>query len=204
MKRTFDLLVSMLLLIILSPLLFIVAIAVYFSVGFPVFFVQSRVGKHEKIINLIKFRSMTNERDTFGNLLPNAERVTSLGSMIRKTSIDELPSLLNVIRGELSLVGPRPLLPHYLKHYKQVHKRRHDVRPGITGLAQINGRNCTTWNERLDFDVEYVDNQSFLLDLRIMFLTIMTVLKKESVEGSVDLSIVPLDKDEEYLCKKKK
>jgi lipopolysaccharide/colanic/teichoic acid biosynthesis glycosyltransferase len=160
---------------------------------------QKRIGMNERVIKLLKFRTMTNEKDENGRLLPNEIRLTKLGRILRKTSIDELPSLLNVLAGDLSLVGPRPLLVDYLPFYKNKHRKRHDVRPVITGLAQINGRNSTTWELRLNFDVKYIENKSFLLDLKILFLTFFKVISSDGVEGNSDLSIIRLDLDKEYL-----
>lgn len=199
MKRLFDIICSIIALMLLSPALIITALIIRITIGTPVFFIQERVGLDEKIIRLFKFRSMTNETDEEGNLLPNHVRVTKFGRFIRKTSLDELPSLLNVLKGELSLVGPRPLLVSYLPYYKLEHKVRHSVKPGITGLAQVNGRNATTWQKRLDFDAYYVENGSFLLDMKIIFLTVYKVIKSDGVEGQSDLSIIPLSKDENYL-----
>lgn len=191
-------LISALLLILLLPLFLMVSVGIYLSMGSPILFRQNRIGKNERVIKLYKFRTMTNETDSLGNLLPNSKRVTRFGSFLRKSSLDELPSLLNVIKGELSLIGPRPLLERYLPLYKNKHRIRHDVRPGITGLAQVNGRNLTTWEDRLNFDVLYVNNQNLLLDLKIAFLTIYKVIKRDGVEGNEDLSIVALDKDKSY------
>ncbi len=199
MKRIFDVLASVIALLLLSPLIIVVSILILFSMGRPIFFVQKRIGLDEKTIRLYKFRSMTNQTDDLGNLLPNHKRVTKVGRFIRKTSLDELPSLFNVVKGELSVVGPRPLLVKYLPFYKERHRLRHSVRPGITGLAQVNGRNSTTWTKRLNFDVEYVENQSMYLDLKIILLTVYKVFKREGVEGSNDLSIIPLNKDKSYL-----
>jgi lipopolysaccharide/colanic/teichoic acid biosynthesis glycosyltransferase len=169
------------------------------TMGRPILFIQERVGLKERTLKLYKFRSMTNVKNSDGVLLPNNERVTKLGKFIRKSSIDELPSLLNVLKGDLSLVGPRPLLVEYLPCYKPVHRIRHTVRPGITGLAQINGRNVTTWQSRLDFDKHYVENQSLYLDFKILLLTVYKVFKRENVEGGTDLSISRLDRDSSYL-----
>ena len=199
MKRTFDILMSLLSFILLLPLLIVISIFILIDLGRPVFFKQKRIGKDEKVINLIKFRSMTNERDNDGKLLPNNKRVTRLGKVLRRYSLDELPSLMNIIKGELSIVGPRPLLVDYLPYYKDCHKIRHTVKPGLTGLAQINGRNLTSWNERLDFDAEYVKKSDFLFDLSIIFKTVFKVIKSEGVEGNHDISIVRLDKDSSYL-----
>lgn len=199
MKRLIDVLFSVVLLLILAPLFFIFSSLIIITMGSPVLFIQKRIGINEKIIKLYKFRSMTNQKDSAGNLLPNSQRVTRVGRFIRKFSIDELPSLLNVLKGDLSLVGPRPLLVDYLPYYKSEHRIRHTVKPGITGLAQVNGRNATTWQNRLDFDKFYVENQSLYLDFKILFLTVYKVFKREGVEGDADLSITRLDSDSSYL-----
>ena len=199
MKRIFDFIFSIVLFFILLPLLILISICVYIKMGSPVYFVQTRIGLDEKKINLLKFRTMTNDIDDNGHLLPNEMRVTKLGRILRKTSIDELPSLINVIKGDLSLVGPRPLLVDYLPFYKEKHKLRHTVRPGITGLAQVNGRNLISWEERLDYDSFYATHHNIMLDIKILFKTIFKVLHSEGVEGSEDLSIVRLDKDDDYL-----
>lgn len=199
MKRVFDFTVSLLLLFILLPILFIIAFSVLINLGNPVLFTQMRIGKDNKVIRLFKFRTMTNKVDSQGKLLSNEKRVTRFGAFLRKSSLDELPSLFNVLIGELSLVGPRPLLTDYLPFYKTKHRVRHNVRPGITGLAQINGRNSTTWQKRLDYDVEYVENHSFSSDFKICISTFFKVIKSEGVEGNNDLSIIRLDQDKEYL-----
>lgn len=202
MKRLFDLIVSISALLILLPIMLVVALIILITMGKPVFFIQKRIGKDESIISLLKFRSMTNDFDENGTLLPNTVRVTKFGKLIRKLSIDELPSLFNVLKGDLSLVGPRPLLVEYLPYYKHEHRIRHKVKPGITGLAQVNGRNVTTWQRRLDFDRFYVENQSFFLDFKILLLTVYKVFKRSDVEGSCDLSIARLDNDITYLGKR--
>ncbi|OEL11446.1 bacterial sugar transferase family protein [Cloacibacterium normanense] len=145
------------------------------------FFLQNRPGKNEKLFKIIKFRTMNNKKDIHGILLPDAQRLTFLGRFVRKTSMDEIPQLLNVLLGDMSLIGPRPLLPEYLPLYNEVQKKRHNVKPGITGWAQINGRNAVEWDKKFEFDVWYVENLSFLLDLQIMFLTLKKVLKLEGV-----------------------
>lgn len=159
----------------------IICLAVRLSMGRPVFFRQIRPGRHGREFSVLKFRTMEDSRDSEGRLLPDAERLTRLGRVLRATSLDELPQLWNVLRGDMSLVGPRPLLPEYLDRYTPEQARRHEVRPGITGWAQVNGRNATTWEERLRQDVWYVDNQSFWLDLKILWLTVAKVLRREGV-----------------------
>ncbi|TMP59524.1 hypothetical protein CWB77_13675 [Pseudoalteromonas sp. S1610] len=202
MKRFFDIIVTLTAILLLSPLLFIVSILVVFSMGAPVFFSQERIGLNGKPFRVFKFRSMTNKKDEKGNLLPNIERVTKVGSFLRRSSIDELPSLYNILKGDMSLVGPRPLLPDYLNCYSNYHRRRHDVRPGLTGLAQICGRNNITWKARLDLDIDYINKQSFLFDLWIIFMTAIKVIRRSDVEGDSDMSIIRLDKDPSYIKEK--
>mgnify|MGYP003639111303 CR=1 FL=1 len=183
MKRAFDIVVSFTALLVLSPLLGVLAILVAMKLGRPVLFRQPRPGRNGEIFELRKFRTMTDERDENGELLPDAERLTGFGKMLRKTSLDELPTLLNILNGEMSLVGPRPLLVEYLPRYSERHAHRHDVRPGLTGWAQVNGRNTLKWPDRFEMDVWYVENQSFWLDIRILLLTVATVLKREGVSA---------------------
>ncbi len=179
-KRFIDFIASLLGLIILSPIFLIVFVALFFANrGIP-FFNQKRPGKNEKIFRLIKFKTMNDQRGTDGELLSDAERLTVIGAFIRKTSLDEIPQLVNVLKGEMSLIGPRPLLPEYLGLYSEKHRRRHEVRPGITGLAQVEGRNQMKFSERFDRDVYYVDNLSFSLDLRIFIMTLRSVFFKSS------------------------
>jgi sugar transferase EpsL len=181
MKRLFDVFVSMMLLICLSPLILIVALLVKMKLGTPVLFIQQRPGLYGKPFYLYKFRSMTDEKDQFGMLLPDYIRLTKFGKFLREYSLDELPQLFNVLKGDISLVGPRPLLMEYLPLYTEEQFRRHHVRPGITGWAQINGRNAISWEEKFELDVWYVDHYSFFLDLKILFLTIAKVLKSEGI-----------------------
>lgn len=181
MKRLFDLLVSLIVLIILLIPMFIVALVVRLKMGLPIIFKQKRPGLYGKPFYIYKFRTMTNETDSEGNLLPNEERITATGKIMRKLSLDELPQLFNVLKGDISLVGPRPLLMEYLPLYNKEQARRHDVRPGITGWAQVNGRNNISWEERFKLDVWYVDNQSFLLDIKILYLTVLKVFKREDI-----------------------
>ena len=180
-KPLLDFVLSFLGLIISSPIFLIVFIALLFANRGKVFFLQNRPGKNEKIFKIIKFRTMNDNRDTQGNLLPDEERLTSIGKLVRKTSLDEIPQLINVLLGNMSLIGPRPLLPEYLPLYNDFQKKRHLIKPGITGWAQINGRNAVDWEKKFMFDVWYVENMSFLLDLQIMFLTLKKVLKLEGV-----------------------
>ncbi|MDG2422743.1 MAG: sugar transferase [Phycisphaerales bacterium] len=184
MKRFIDLVASLVLLVLLSPLLVIVGVCVLITMGWPVFFMQRRPGRGGKIFALLKFRTMSGAKDSEGNLLPDAQRLGRLGSFLRRSSLDELPELINVIRGEMSLVGPRPLLPEYLPLYNEHQARRHEIRPGITGWAQVKGRNALSWPEKFDLDVWYVDNQSLPLDLKIMWMTIGQVLRTSEVSES--------------------
>lgn len=189
MKRLFDLCISLILLICLSPLILIVALLVGIKLGTPFLFIQKRPGLYGKPFYLYKFRSMTNEKDQFGDFLPDYIRLTSFGKFLRKFSVDELPQLFNVLKGDISLVGPRPLLMEYLPLYTEEQFRRHHVRPGITGWAQINGRNAISWDEKFDLDLWYVDHYSFLLDLKILFLTIAKVIKSEGINQHGEATI---------------
>lgn len=189
-KRVLDFVFALLLLILLSPLLLVVTIWLHFAnKGAGAFFTQDRPGKDGKIFKLYKFKSMTDERDADGNLLPDAERITRAGRFVRSTSIDELPQLWNVLKGDMSFIGPRPLLVQYLPLYNSFQHRRHEVRPGITGLAQVKGRNSLSWDEKFRLDVAYVDEVSFSLDLRIFFGTIGRVVMRKgiSAEGSATM-----------------
>ncbi|GFE58634.1 sugar transferase [Geobacter sp. AOG1] len=181
MKRTFDFFSVLAGLCILAPALLVISLLVRLKHGSPVLFRQTRPGLHGKPFHMYKFRTMTNERDTEGNLLPDAQRLTSFGRFLRSSSLDELPELLNVLKGDMSLVGPRPLLMEYLPLYSQQQARRHEVRPGITGWAQVNGRNSISWEEKFKLDVWYVDNQSFWLDLKILWMTLAKVFKREGI-----------------------
>ena len=186
-KWVLDRLVAAIAILIFSPIVLIVAIAIYLRMGGPIFFIQPRPGKDSRVFNFYKFRTMTSDRDTEGNLLPDEQRMTAIGQFLRRTSLDELPQLWNVLKGDISLVGPRPLLVRYLERYTPEQARRHDVMPGITGWAQINGRNAISWQEKFKLDVWYVDNWSLWLDLKILFLTVGKVLgqKEISQEGHV-------------------
>lgn len=182
-KRLFDFLISLVLLLVLSPLILILGVIIWINMGWPVIFAQARPGLHGKIFRLYKFRSMRNACDRDGNSLPDDQRLTRLGKFMRSTSLDELPEFFNVIKGEMSLVGPRPLLIAYLDRYTPEQARRHDVLPGITGWAQVNGRNAISWEEKFKLDVWYVDHQSFLLDVKILLMTAGKVFKRESINA---------------------
>lgn len=189
-KRFIDFILSLIALIMLSPLLLIISSILFFAnKGAGVLFYQSRPGMNEKIFKVIKFKSMTEERDNEGNLLPNDKRITPVGKFIRKTSIDELPQLINVLKGDMSLIGPRPLLIDYLPLYSNDQKKRHNVRPGITGWAQINGRNAISWTEKFELDIWYVENMSFKLDLKIILLTILKVIKSENINQTKEVTM---------------
>ena len=199
-KRMLDLILSLMVLIILIPLMSIIYILVKIKLGSPVIFKQQRPGKNEKIFTLYKFRTMTDKKDENGNLLPDSERLTKFGKLLRSTSLDELPELINIIKGDMAIVGPRPLLVKYLPYYTEEEKHRHDVRPGLTGLAQICGRNNLDWNERFEMDLKYVNSISFKEDLIIIFKTISSVLKHNDIEvprESHDLDAIRKIKGEE-------
>ena len=189
-KRMFDLFVSIFVLIGTSPVLFVIVIGLgYVNKNSGIFFLQKRPGKGGKLFHLIKFKTMTDERDAAGNLLSDADRLTPIGRFIRSTSLDELPQLINVLKGEMTLVGPRPLLPHYLSLYSPVQSRRHDVRPCITGWAQVNGRNAISWTEKFKLDVWYVDHLSFVLDMKILFLTVKKVFVREGISSKTSVTM---------------
>lgn len=186
-KRIFDIVIACIVLIVLSPIIFLVALLVRWNLGSPIFFRQNRPGLHGTIFQMIKFRTMLEITDSKGEVMGDASRITQLGKFLRSFSLDELPELWNVIKGEMSIVGPRPLLVEYLPLYNETQKRRHEVKPGITGLTQINGRNALAWNEKFDLDVWYVDNHSLWLDVKILLLTVKKVLIREGItsEGSM-------------------
>lgn len=188
-KRLLDAGIAFAGIVVLSPVLLAVWILVKKKLGNPALFTQERPGKDEKIFKLYKFRSMTDARDEEGNLLPDEVRLTSFGRKLRSTSLDELPELFNILKGDMSLIGPRPLLVKYLPLYNETQKHRHDVRPGLTGLAQINGRNAITWEKKFDYDVEYVKNLSFKLDAYIFFRTIWAVFKREGISSENDATM---------------
>lgn len=181
-KRGLDFIIVLSVLLCIWPFLLILAIGLHFAnKGAGVFFMQDRPGKNGKIFKVIKFKTMTDERDVNGNLLPDAERLTKVGKFVRSTSVDELPQLINVLKGDMALIGPRPLLPQYLPLYSKEQARRHEVRPGITGWAQVNGRNAISWTKKFELDVWYVDHCSFMLDVRILFLTVKKVFFREGI-----------------------
>ena len=189
MKRLLDIVVASAVLVLLSPALLLVGILIRWKIG-PPLFRQDRPGKRAVPFAMLKFRTMSDERDGDGSLLPDSERMTSLGALLRSTSFDEIPELLNVLRGEMSLVGPRPLLIDYLPLYSESQNRRHEIKPGVTGWAQVNGRNALSWDSRFELDVWYVDNRSFLLDLRILWLTLHKVVRREGIaaEGEATMA----------------
>ena len=187
-KRLLDMLLSGLALIVLSPVLLVTAILVRTKLGSPVIFCQERPGKDEKIFRLYKFRSMTDEKDENGNLLPDEIRLTRFGRLLRSTSLDELPELWNIFRGDMSIVGPRPLLVSYLPYYTEEERHRHDVRPGLTGLAQVNGRNNLTWEQKFAYDVEYVNHLTFVNDVKIIFKTVLKVFARADVQTDTQVT----------------
>lgn len=182
LKRVLDFTIVLCALIVISPILLVITVWLHFAnKGAGAFFTQARPGKNGKIFRVIKFKSMTDERDKDGNLLPDAQRLTKVGRLVRSTSIDELPQLINVLKGDMALIGPRPLLPQYLPLYSKEQARRHEVRPGITGWAQVNGRNAISWTRKFELDVWYVDHISFALDVKIVFMTIKKVFVREGI-----------------------
>lgn len=183
LKRPIDVLLSLLAMIVLSPILLIVAMLVRVKLGGPVIFKQKRPGQHEKIFTLYKFRSMTDKRNKNGELLSDKIRLTKFGKMLRSTSLDELPELFNIISGDMSIVGPRPLLIQYLPRYNEFQKRRHEVRPGLSGLAQVNGRNAISWEQKFNFDIQYIDSICFTEDMKIIFLTIKKVFVRDGIHS---------------------
>lgn len=200
-KRPFDFLLSLCALVILSPiLLMLTVLGAFFMKGNP-FFTQSRPGKDEKIFKLIKFRTMTCEKDKDGNLLPDDERLTKYGKFLRSTSLDELPELLNILKGDMAVIGPRPLLVQYLPLYNAYQKRRHEVRPGLSGLAQISGRNSITWEQKFNDDVFYIDNITFVGDMKIILQTVLKVIKREGIsqENNATMEIFTGTKEEKDL-----
>lgn len=192
-KRCMDFLLALCGIIVLSPILLVLVVLVRVKLGSPVLFHQERPGRHEKIFKLYKFRSMTDERDAQGNLLPDEERLTKFGKLLRSTSLDELPELFNILKGDMSLIGPRPLLVRYLPYYTEEERRRHDVRPGLTGLAQVNGRNALGWEDRFRYDLYYVDHLNFLLDARIIVMTAGKVLKRSGTLSGADQTVADFD-----------
>ena len=189
MKRVFDILFALFLMILFLPIYVIVSLLIWCKMGTPIFFQQKRPGYKEKIFGIYKFRTMTNETDKNGNLLPDEQRLEGIGKFIRSTSLDELPQLFNVFKGEMSFVGPRPLLIEYLEFYSNEQKRRHEVKPGITGWAQGNGRNAISWEEKFNYDVWYVENQSFWLDMKILWMTFLKVLKRSDISSKTAVTM---------------
>jgi len=191
MKRLFDFIVALSAFAMLLPIIVIVAILIRTKLGSPILFTQNRPGLHGKVFKMMKFRSMLDAKDKHGNLLPDNERMTKFGAFLRSTSLDELPGLFNVLKGDMSLVGPRPLLVQYLPLYNSEQAKRHNVRPGITGWAQVNGRNAIGWDEKFKLDIWYVENQSFLLDMKILLLTVKKVFIREGISADGHVTIEP-------------
>lgn len=194
-KRLFDFLVAFLGLLLLSPIFIIIIIWLYFANQGKPFFYQERPGLREKRFKIIKFKTMNDKKGVNGNLLSDAERLTPIGAFVRKTSLDEIPQLINVLKGDMSLIGPRPLLPQYLPLYNETQKRRHLVRPGITGWAQVNGRNAISWKKKFELDVWYVDNLSFITDLKVFFTTFKKVFKSEGISQEGQVTAEPFNGD---------
>ena len=192
-KRLFDFLLAFFGLLLLSPIFIIVTIGLFFANQGKPFFFQERPGLNEKIFKIIKFKSMNDKKDADGNLLPDAERLTKVGSFVRRTSLDEIPQLINVLKGDMSLIGPRPLRTYYLPLYNEEQKRRHDVRPGITGWAQVNGHNAISWKQKFEYDVYYVNHLSLKLDLKILLMTVEKVIKTEGINQTEDRPMMPFD-----------
>ncbi len=188
-KRILDFILSLIAIIVLSPVMLVVAVLVRVKLGSPVLFKQQRPGKDEKIFRMYKFRTMTDEKDADGRLLPDEKRLTRFGKMLRSTSLDELPELFNILKGDMSIVGPRPLLVAYLPLYNERQKHRHDVRPGFTGLAQVNGRNSISWEEKFEWDVRYVEHVTFLEDCRIILKTVKVVLAREGISSDTSATM---------------
>lgn len=198
-KRLLDLVLSAVALLLLSPVILVVAILVRCNLGAPVIFCQERPGKDEEIFKLYKFRSMTDACDAYGQLLPDELRLTRFGRFLRSTSLDELPELWNIFKGDMSIVGPRPLLVKYLPLYNEEQRHRHDVTPGLTGWAQVHGRNLCSWEEKFDYDIWYVDHVSFILDLQIIFLTVKSVLKREGISSEDSATMEEFSGTKEYI-----
>lgn len=192
-KRLVDFLLALVAFILLSPIFVVVTLVLLFANNGKPFFFQKRPGKNNKTFAIIKFKTMNDRKDSQGQLLPDADRLTAFGTFVRKTSLDEIPQLLNVIKGDMSLIGPRPLLVQYLELYNETQIRRHEVRPGITGWAQVNGRNAISWQKKFEYDVWYVENLSFILDLKIIFRTILKVIKSEDINQAGHVTIEPFN-----------
>ncbi len=189
LKTLFDKTLALFLIILFSPIYILVSLLILWKMGSPILFRQKRPGKDEKIFGIYKFRTMTNEKDADGNLLPDEQRLVGIGKFIRSTSLDELPQLFNVLRGEMSFVGPRPLLIEYLDLYNEKQKRRHNVKPGITGWAQVNGRNAISWEQKFEYDVWYVDHQSFWLDMKILWMTFLKVVQRSDISSNTSATM---------------
>ncbi|MEK3806942.1 sugar transferase [Bacillus sp. FSL H8-0547] len=200
-KRPMDFILSLIALIVLSPVLLIVALLVRTKLGSPVLFKQKRPGLNEEIFMMYKFRTMTDARDENGNLLPDHVRLTKFGRLLRSTSLDELPELINILKGDMSIIGPRPLLVQYLQLYTDHQKRRHEVRPGLSGLAQVNGRNAISWEDKFNLDVEYVENVRFIEDWKIIFLTVKKVFVREGINSGTAATIEPFKGSQEETIK---
>ena len=188
-KRVFDFSLALVLIFLFSPIYIIVVFLILIKMGRPILFRQNRPGLHDNIFGIYKFRTMTNEKDTNGELLPDDKRLVGIGKFIRSTSLDELPQILNVLKGEMSFVGPRPLLIEYLPLYNKTQKKRHDAKPGITGWAQVNGRNAISWEQKFEYDVWYVEHQSFLLDIKILWMTLFKVLKRSDISSDTAVTM---------------
>lgn len=189
LKRLFDIIFSITLIVLFLPMLMMTSLLIYIKIGKPILFQQVRPGFNEKLFTIYKFRTMSNETDKDGKLLADEYRLSNIGSFIRKTSLDELPQLFNVLKGEMSFIGPRPLLVEYLELYSAIQKKRHDVKPGISGWAQVNGRNAISWDKKFEYDIWYVDNQSFLLDMKILYFTFLKVVKRKDVTSNTSVSM---------------
>lgn len=196
LKRVLDFWVALICFIILSPIFLVVTLLLFIANNGVPFFIQRRPGRNEKIFSIVKFKTMNDRRNEKGELLPDQERMTGIGNFIRKSSLDEIPQLLNVIKGDMSLVGPRPLLVEYLEIYDATQKRRHNVRPGITGLAQVNGRNAISWKQKFEYDVWYVDHISFLVDIKILWKTVMKVIKSDGISQAGHVTMHKFTREE--------
>jgi len=192
-KRVIDFIFAMVGILVLFPIFIVAFVALYFSNKGQPFFYQERPGRYGNVFKIIKFKTMTDQKDVNGNLLPDNLRITTFGKLVRKTSVDEIPQLINVLRGDMSLVGPRPLRVYYLPLYSNEQNRRHEVRPGITGWAQVNGRNTLSWTQKFQYDVWYVDNLSFFLDVKILLKTVFKIFKTNEVNATEDITMIPFD-----------
>tara|TARA_Y100000589_G_scaffold331616_1_gene385926 strand:+ start:520 stop:1128 length:609 start_codon:yes stop_codon:yes gene_type:complete len=192
-KYVIDRLVALILILILFPIILFISVLIKLKLGSPIFFTQERPGLKEKTFLLIKFRSMSIRKDEYGKLLKDKFRLTNFGKWLRETSLDEIPTLINILKGEMSFIGPRPLLVEYLKYYSNYEKKRHNVKPGLTGLAQIKGRNSISWKKKFKYDIFYIDNLSFILDMRIFFMTIFKVIKKEGINSQYNMPVEPFN-----------